>query len=61
MAVGVRRLYLEQLVGVLKKELLLEDITWHRQWTREGWGEGCVDLVAPHMNFSFSGFEVSLE
>ena len=56
---GAYVLYLEYLVGVLKKELVLEDIMWDRQWSQEGWGER-VDLVAPHMNFSFNGFEVCL-
>lgn len=47
MSVAAYVLYLEYLVGVLKKELVLEDIMWDRQWSEEE----CVDLVAPHMNF----------
>jgi len=58
-SVGADVLYLEYLVGVLKKELILEDIMWDRQWSCEGWGER-VDLVAPHMDFGFNGFEVYL-
>lgn len=50
-------LCLEHLVGVLRKELVLENIMWDRQWSREGWGEH-VDLVALHMSFSFDGFKV---
>lgn len=54
-SVGAYVLYLEYLVGGLKKELGLEDIMCDRQWSREGWGE-CVDLVAPRLNFSLNGF-----
>lgn len=60
MSVGAYVLCLEYLVGALKQELVLEDIIQARQWSGERW-EVCVDLVAPHMNFSFSGFQVCLE
>lgn len=52
-------LYLEHLVGVLRKELVLEDLMWDKQWSRDGWEEH-VGLIAPHMNFSFGGFKLCL-